>query len=260
MPQKEYLGIDIGASGIKGAVVNIKKGTLTSERLRLATPSPSTPNEVAKVFAQLVKELKYKGKVIGVGFPSVVKKGVARTAANIHKDWIGTNIEKLFSKATGCEVFVRNDADVAGIAEMNYGAGANRKDTVLIVTIGSGLGSALFRNGHLIPNTEFGHFYLKGHNKVVEQFTSDGARKRQDLSWKEWASRFDRYLETVALLLSPDLIILGGGGSKKFDKFESYLSFKAVPIIPAELLNNAGIIGAAGYAYQMEKAVLNLDV
>jgi polyphosphate glucokinase len=259
MSQKEYLGIDIGASGIKGAIVNIKKGDLVSERLRLPTPQPSTPKEVAKTFAQLVKDLNWSGKIIGVGFPAVVKRGVAKTAANIHKDWINTDIEKLFTKATGCDVFVRNDADVAGLAEMRYGVGQNRKDTVLIITIGSGLGSAVFRNGFLVPNTELGHFYLKGHNKVVEQFTSDGARKRQELSWKEWAKRFDRYLETVTLLLAPDLIILGGGGSKKFEKFESYLKFDKVPLAPAELLNNAGIIGAARYAYQIEQAVLELD-
>lgn len=251
MTKKEYLGVDIGASGVKGAIINIKTGELLSERLRIPTPNPSTPKAVAKTFAQLVSELKWKNKVIGCGFPAIIKNGVAHTAANIHKDWIGTNVEKLFSEATGCPVVVRNDADVAGVAEMSFGIGKNKKGTVLIVTVGSGLGSALFVNGHLLPNTEFGHFFLKGHNKVVEQYASDGVRKRKDLSWKEWGQRFNRYLLHIESLLSPDLIILGGGGSKKLSKFEACLSTNT-PVVPAKLLNNAGIIGAAAYAQVME--------
>ncbi len=254
MPRKEYLGVDIGASGIKGAIVDVKTGELVSERLRIPTPNPSTPKAVAKTFATLLKEFGWKNKVVGCGFPAIVRNGVAYTAANIHKSWIKTDIEKLFSNASGCEVTVKNDADVAGIAEMNYGVGKGHKGTVLIVTIGSGLGSALFINNTLVPNTEFGHFYLKGHNKVVEQYAADSVRKKKDLSWNVWAGRFDRYLEHMELLLSPDLIILGGGASKKFEKFKKNLTIKT-PITPATLLNNAGIIGAAAYASKMEKAM-----
>jgi len=254
MVQKEYLGVDIGASGIKGAIVDIKKGKLISDRIRIPTPKPSTPKAVAKAFAQLVKEFGWENKFIGCGFPAIVKHGVAHTAANIDKSWIGTNIEKLFSETTGCEVLVKNDADVAGIAEMMFGVGKGEKGTVVIITVGSGLGSALFINGKLLPNTEFGHFYLKGHNKVVEQYTSDGARKRQDLSWKIWGQRFDKYLQHIDLLLSPDLIVLGGGSSKKFEKYKKQITIET-PVTPAELLNNAGIIGAAVHAYQVEKSL-----
>lgn len=254
MIQREYLGVDIGASGIKGAIVDIKKGVLLTERLRIPTPSPSTPKAVAKAFAQLAKEFKWKNKFIGCGFPSIVKNGIAKTAANIHPSWIGTNIQKLFSEASGCDVFVKNDADVAGWAEMKFGAAKGIKGTVLIVTIGSGLGSALFVNGTLVPNTEFGHFYLKGHSKVVEQYTSDGARKKQELSWDVWGERFNEYLKHINLLVSPDLIILGGGSSKKFEKFREHITIKT-PVVPANFLNNAGIIGAAIYAGQVESAM-----
>lgn len=251
MNQNEYLGIDIGASGIKGAIINVKSGELLSERIRIPTPSPSTPKAVATAFAELVRQFGWKNKIIGVGFPSIIKKGVAHTAANIHQSWIGTNVETLFTEATKCHVVVKNDADVAGIAEMQFGKGKGRKGTVLIVTIGTGLGSALFFGGKLVPNTEFGHFYLKGHNKVVEQYTSDGVRKKKDLSWKIWALRFDKYLQLVNKLLSPDLIILGGGSSKRFEKYQRFISIKT-PIQPADLLNNAGIIGAAVFASRAE--------
>jgi len=254
MIQKEYLGVDIGASGIKGAIVDINKGKLISERLRIPTPSPSTPDAVATAFAQLIKELDWKNKPVGCGFPAIIKNGKALTAANIHKSWIGTDAQKLLSKASGCDVYVKNDADVAGIAEMQFGKGKGEEGTVLIVTVGSGLGSALFTNNVLVPNTEFGHFFLKGHNKVVEQYTSDGARKKQDLSWKIWGERFNRYLEHMNLLLSPNLIILGGGASKKFDKFKKSITVET-PIAPAELLNNAGIIGAAVMASKQYKTI-----
>lgn len=259
MIKKEYLGIDIGASGIKGAIVDIESGSLVSERLRLATPDPSTPKAVAKTFAKLVKEFDWKDKVIGCGFPAIIKNGVARTAANIDKSWIGTDVAKLFSDATGCEVTVRNDADVAGLAEMNFGTGKGEERTVLIVTVGSGLGSALFVQGILLPNTEFGHFYLKGDNKVVEQYASDGVRKREDLSWSEWAERFNQYLHHIESLISPDLIILGGGSSKRFDKFSDAITIET-PIVPAKLLNNAGIIGAAVHAHNIAESTVKTSV
>jgi polyphosphate glucokinase len=254
MKQSEYLGIDIGGSGIKGAIVDIEKGVLISERVRIPTPQPSRPKDVAIAFSELVNHFGWKNKTIGCGFPSVIKKGIAQTAANIDKKWMGTNIAKIFSKQCGCPVVVRNDADVAGIAEMQFGVGKNIEGTVLFITIGSGLGSALFRDHVLVPNTELGHLYLKGHSSIAEHYAADSARKRQALSWKIWGIRFNHFLEHIELTIAPDLIILGGGGSKKFDKFEEYLTVET-KVMPAVLLNNAGIIGAAVHAYQKESVV-----
>jgi polyphosphate glucokinase len=254
MKQKEYLGIDIGASGIKGAVVDVEKGVIISERFRMPTPQPSWPKEVSIAFTEAVSHFGWEGKTIGCGFPSVIKKGIAQTAANINKSWMGVNIAETFSEQCGCPVVVRNDADVAGIAEMQFGVGKSAMGTVLIITIGSGLGSALFRDGVLIPNTELGHLYLKGHSDIVEQYAADSARKRQELSWVEWGIRFNKFLEHIELVIAPDLIILGGGGSKKFDKFEEYITVET-QVLPAVLLNNAGIIGAAVNAYNRESLV-----
>ena len=197
MNQSEYLGIDIGASGIKGAIVDVEKGVLVSERFRLPTPQPSTPKSVSVTFSDVVNHFGWKGKSIGCGFPSVIKKGIAQTAANIDKEWMGTNIAEVFSEQCGSPVVVRNDADVAGIAEMQFGVGKNVKGTVLIITIGSGLGSALFRDGTLVPNTELGHLYLKGHSSIAEHYAADSARKNQALSWKAWAIRFNHYLSIL---------------------------------------------------------------
>jgi polyphosphate glucokinase len=254
MKQKEYLGIDVGASGIKGAIVDVEKGVLISERFRIPTPQPSWPKEVSIAFNEVVSHFGWEGKTIGCGFPSVIKKGIAQTAANINKSWMGTNIAETFSEQCGCPVIVRNDADVAGIAEMQFGVGNNVKGTVLIITIGSGLGSALFRDGLLVPNTELGHLFLKGHNEIVEHYAADSARKRLELSWEDWAMRFNKFLEHIELIIAPDLIILGGGGSKKFDKFEKFLTVET-QVLPAVLLNNAGIIGAAVHAYNRESSV-----
>lgn len=254
MAQKEYLGIDVGASGIKGAIVDVRKGIVVGERLRIPTPDPSTPQEVAKAFAELVRQFGWKNKFIGCGFPSIIKNGVAQTAANIHKSWIGIDVEKLFSEKSGCQVSVKNDADLAGVGEMNAGIGKYEEGTVIIITIGTGLGSALFVEGKLVPNTELGHLFMKGHNKVVEQYAADSVRKKKNLSWKAWALRFDLYLQHIEKLFSPDLIILGGGSSKKFDRYKRFLSLKT-PVSPAELLNNAGIIGAAIHAFEVEKAL-----
>ncbi len=243
MQTKHMLGVDVGGSGIKGAIINLETGELQSERLRLETPKPSKPEAVAKVFSQLVKKLDWKGP-IGVGFPSVIKDGVTYTAANIHKDWVGTNAVKLLSDASGSKVVIANDADLAGIAEMKFGNGKGVDGTVMLITIGSGLGTALFYNGQLIPNTEFGHLYLKGHKKIVEQYASDSVRKSEELSWKNWAERFSEYLKLIDRLFFPDLILLGGGASKKFDQYKNYLNSK-MTVVPAQLRNNAGIIGAA---------------
>jgi len=242
------LGVDIGGTGIKGGLVDIKKGVLITERHRIPTPKPSTPKRVTETFEDLVDHFDWKGKIVGCGFPAIIKNGKALSAANVHDDWKNTNAEKLFSKATKCKVFVSNDADVAGIAEISFGAG-KKTGTVLLITIGTGLGSALFINGQLVPNTEFGHFYLKGHKKIAEKYTSEAVRKNEDLSWEEWTPRFNEYLNHLELLFSPDLILLGGGGSKKFEHFGHLLDTKT-KVKPAILKNHAGIIGAAMYGYQ----------
>jgi len=243
MTNELMLGIDVGASGIKGALVNVVKGKLEGERFRVPTPKPATPVDVAKAFAEVVAHFNWKGPV-GCGFPAIIKNGVALSAANIDKSWIGTNVENLLSESCGCPVFVNNDADVAGIAEMEHGKGRDIKGTVLLITIGSGLGSALFYDGELIPNTEFGHFFLKGHDDVAERYAADSIRKKEDLSWDVWGSRFNEYLTMLERLFTPDLFILGGGSSKKFDNFSDQITIKT-PVTPAKLLNNAGIIGAS---------------
>ena len=237
------LGVDIGGTGIKGALVNTKTGTLASERFRLETPQPANPKNVTATFKKVVDHFNYKGP-IGCGFPAVMKNGVAFTASNIHKDWIGTNAGKLFSEATGCEVVVLNDADVAGVAEIKFGVGEDIMGTVILITIGTGLGSAIFLDGKLLPNSEFGHVYLKGHDEVAEKFASNSARKRDDLKYEEWAVRFKSYLEHLQFLFSPDLFILGGGASKKVHKYDQVLEDIRTPIKTAEMLNEAGIIGA----------------
>lgn len=235
------LGIDVGGSGIKGAVVDVKTGKFSQSRIRIATPQPSTPKKVAGVISEIVDHFDWK-KAIGCGFPAPIHNGVAMFAANIHDDWVGTNAEKLFSKKTGCPVTVLNDADAAGLAEMKFGAGRGRDGVVLIITIGTGLGTAIFVNGQLLPNAELGHLEIDCYD--AELRASDAARKREKLSWKKWAKRFNRYLLTLEKLLWPDLIILGGGVSKKADRFLPYLTVQA-ELVTAQLQNEAGIVGAA---------------
>ncbi len=244
MAKHIVLGVDIGGTGIKGALVNTKTGTLASERFRLETPQPATPENVTATFKKVVEHFKYEGP-IGCGFPAVMKKGVAFSASNIHKDWIGTDAAKIFSEATGCKVSVLNDADVAGVAEIKFGVGAGVEGTIILITIGTGLGSAIFLNGQLLPNSEFGHVYLKGHKNVAEKYASNSARKRDDLKYDEWALRFKEYLEHLQFLFTPDLFILGGGASKKFYKYDDVLAPVRTKIVTAEMLNEAGIIGAA---------------
>jgi polyphosphate glucokinase len=237
----EILGIDIGGSGIKGAPVNIETGELLTSRYRIKTPQPSKPKAVAKVVSKIAQHFDWEGP-IGAGFPAVIQHGVARTAANIHKGWINTDAKALFSEATGCPVTVVNDADAAGIAEMTFGAGKDQNGVVLLVTIGTGLGTSVFVDGRLLPNTEFGHIEIDCDD--AELIASDAARKEHDLSWKKWAARFDTYLLRLEALFWPDLIILGGGVSKKHKKFIPRLTVRA-DVMPAEMFNEAGIIGAA---------------
>jgi polyphosphate glucokinase len=235
------LGIDIGGSGIKGAPVDVEAGALADERFRLETPRPATPDGVAKVLAQVAGH--WKGNdPIGVTFPGVVRRGVTTTAANLHPDWVGLDAAALFTEHTGRSVTVLNDADAAGVAEVAFGAGRNVHGVVLLLTFGTGIGSALFLDGRLVPNTELGHLELNGAD--AELHASDRIREEQGLHWEKWAGRVQDYLLVVERLLSPDLIILGGGVSKKADRFLPYVKVNT-PVVPAVLQNNAGIVGAA---------------
>ncbi len=237
----EILGIDIGGSGIKGATVDLETGSLTAARLRIPTPIPAKPREVANVVGEIVRNFDWHGPV-GCGFPGVIQDGVAMTAANIHPNWVQKKASELFAEATGCPVSVINDADAAGIAEVTFGAGKGRQGTVLIVTLGTGVGTALFVDGHLLPNTEFGHMKIRG--KDAEFRTSDAARKLNHMSWKKWSKYLDEYLSTMEQLVWPDLIILGGGVVKDYDKFIPRLTVHT-EVVPAQFLNEAGIVGAA---------------
>lgn len=243
-----YLGIDIGGTGIKGAPVNVETGELLAERLRIETPHPALPNSVADVVGQIATHFQYQGPA-GVTFPGVVKKGVIYTAANVDESWIGTNAGELFARHTSGPVSVVNDADAAGIAEMRFGAGKDRQGVVIMVTLGTGIGSAVFLDGKLLPNTEFGHLQIRG--KDAEKRASEKVREDKDLSWKEWSKRVVEFLDKMERLFSPDLFIIGGGISKKADKFLPYLTTKTeVIIVPAQMRNDAGIIGAAYLASQ----------
>lgn len=235
------LGIDIGGSGIKGAPVDLENGQLAKPRYRLPTPRSSRPDKMINVIAKIARHFEWSGP-IGCGYPGIVRDGVTLSAANLNDEWIGIHAESLIREATGCPVSVLNDADAAGLAEMAFGAGRDASGVVLIVTIGTGLGTSLFINGSLMPNTELGHIEIDCED--AETHASDAARKREKLSWKKWAARFDRYLGRLEMLFSPDLIILGGGGSKKFTRFQKYLTIQT-KTVPAQLLNEAGIVGAA---------------
>jgi polyphosphate glucokinase len=239
--EMEILGIDVGGSGVKGAPVDCDNGELLAERFRLATPARSTPEAVAKTIRQIADHFAWHGP-IGCGLPSVVKNGVVHTAANIDARWIGTDAHALIELATGCPVRAINDADAAGLAEMRFGAGRGHDGVVLMVTLGTGIGTALFVDGQLLPNTELGHIEIDGHE--AEKRAADSARQRKKLSWKSWAKRVDRYLCEMQKLFWPDLIIIGGGASKTSKRFLPLLSVKA-QVVPAQLLNEAGIIGAA---------------
>ncbi len=242
----EILGIDVGGSGIKGAIVNADTGELVTERFRLSTPHPSYPDAVAKVIKDLITHFEYQGP-IGVTFPSVIKNGKCFTATNIHREWIGTQVDELFEKHCGNKFFVVNDADAAAEAEMKFGAGKDKNGLVVTITVGTGIGSGVFYNGELIPNYEMG-IMLGKDGKIIERYAADSARKRDGLSLKKWAAkRLDFLLNHAADVMNPDLIIIGGGVSKKMDKFEDLLTVN-VPVVAAKNQNNAGIIGAAMFA------------
>ena len=238
----ETLGIDVGGSGIKAALVDHGTGELCSERYRVATPQPATPDSVADAIKELVSLFDYSGPV-GCCFPTIVIDGRARSASNMGKQWIGVAVDETFSAATGLPFAVINDADAAGVAEMSLGAGVGLTGTVITLTIGTGIGSAFFYNGQLIPNLELGH--MAGRDGVpYEKWASDRARKTENLSWEEWGSRFDGFLQRAARVCTPDHFILGGGASKKFENFSDCITI-ATPVHIARFRNDAGIIGAA---------------
>ena len=250
----QILGVDIGGSGIKGAIVDTVKGELVTERYRIETPQPATPEAIAAVLARLVIHFNWHGPV-GCGFPAVIQHGIVRTAANISPSFIGTHVDKLFSEATKCPCYSLNDADAAGMAEMHFGEGAGQSGVVLLITIGTGLGTVFFTDGKLLPNTELGHLYLKK-GKKAEHYASDAVRKTEGLSWKRWGKRFNKYLTMMEELFWPDLIILGGGASKNFDKFKGQITVET-PVKPAVFLNQAGIVGAALYAQSKNILTVN---
>ena len=247
------LGIDIGGTGIKAAPVDVTTGRLLAERAKVATPRPATPAAVEAVLRQLISDFAWSGP-LGITFPGVVIDGTIRTAANLHPDWIGVSVADLLNDVTaGKQVAVINDADAAGLAEMRFGAGAGERGVVLMLTLGTGIGSALFHDGILVPNTEFGHIELDGED--AERRASERAREEQDLSWGKWAGRVDAYLDKMEQLLSPQLIIIGGGISRKSDKFLPRLTTLRARVLPAALHNDAGIVGGAMAAHDQTAAL-----
>ncbi|WP_036379544.1 polyphosphate--glucose phosphotransferase [Muricauda sp. MAR_2010_75] len=238
----DILGIDIGGSGIKGALVNAETGEMLTERYRIPTPKSRKPDEMAQVVAKIVEHFDYKGPV-GCGFPSIVKNGVCLSQGNLHPSWVGVNVDELFTEVTGQEFTVLNDADAAGYASMNYGAGKGKDGLVIMITIGTGLGSGAFFNGKLIPNFELGQIPYKKHKKI-EKWAAASAKEREGLSYKKWGKRFNKFLTLVELIVSPDLIIIGGGTSKDWEEFSHHIDIET-HVIKAELMNHAGIIGAA---------------
>ncbi|MFJ7022690.1 polyphosphate--glucose phosphotransferase [Streptomyces sp. NPDC101117] len=243
----QIFGLDIGGSGIKGAPVDLDKGDLAQERHKVLTPHPATPDGVADGVLQVVEHFGWTGPV-GLTFPGVVTDGsTIRTAANVDKGWIDTDARALFGERLGgLPVTVVNDADAAGVAEMHFGAGRGRKGTVFLLTFGTGIGSALFIDGRLVPNTELGHLELNGHD--AEKRASSKAKEDEDLTWEHWAHRVQKYLAHVEMLFSPELFIIGGGVSRKAHKFLPHIEGIRAEIVPAQLQNNAGIVGAAMHA------------
>ncbi|MEW2083756.1 polyphosphate--glucose phosphotransferase [Streptomyces sp. NPDC005283] len=236
-------GVDIGGSGIKGAPVDLERGDLAQERHKVLTPHPSTPEAVADGVAEVVGNFGWSGPV-GITFPGVVTSGVTRTAANVDKGWVDVDASKLLGERLGgLPVTILNDADAAGVAEMTFGAGRGRKGTVILLTFGTGIGSAVFIDGRLVPNTELGHLELHGHE--AEKHASTKVKEDVGLSWQHWAHRVQKYLAHVEMLFSPELYIIGGGVSRKADKFVPLIEGIRAEIVPAELQNNAGIVGAA---------------
>jgi polyphosphate glucokinase len=249
---KKAIGIDVGGTGIKGALVDVKKGELLSERLKYPTPEGGEPEDIAKVVLQIAQELDGKSSdlPIGICFPAVVKHGITKSAANVSKRWINLNAEDLFEKTFGKKVLVVNDADAAGYAEVRFGAAKDRDGLVIMTTLGTGIGGAIFIDGELVPNAELGHLEIDGVD--YETKASFAAKEREGLSFAQWSKRLQRYYETLEKLFTPDLFIVGGGVSKQHEEFLPLLKLET-EIVPAKKRNSAGIIGAAALAAKAKK-------
>ena len=246
----KILGIDIGGSGIKGAVVNTKTGELLTERFRIATPKPATPEAVAKVVKEMVDHFEWE-KAVGCSFPTTIVDGKCIHSGNLSEVWLNVKVDKLFKRTCKLPFFVSNDADLAGLAEVSLGVAKKEKGVVVVITIGTGIGSGLFYDGKLIPNVEIGKM-LHSNGEIIEFYTADSVRKKENLTLEEWALRFDTLLEYIRIVYTPNLIVLGGGISKKYEDFKRHLTTD-VPVKVAEFRNNAGIIGAAMYASKKSK-------
>jgi len=247
----EILGLDIGGTGIKGAIVNTETGELVTERFRQLTPQPSTPENIAETIKEIISALDYTGEYIGVGFPTLIRNGEAQFASNIDPSWVNVNIGESLGALTGHKYIVANDADVAGIAEAVFGKNVKTDGLVIFLTIGTGIGSALIYNGELILNSELGKIQFKG--DIAELYASNRTRKEKELSWKKFGKRLNEYLTYLDMLFSPRSFILGGGVSKKLDKFNDQFTVE-VPVLSSEFLNAAGVIGSAYYAAQKIKS------
>ena len=239
-------GIDFGGTGIKGAPVDLEKGEFAAERERVKTPSPATPEAVAEIFVDLLGRFPDSTGPVGVTVPGVVRHGVVHSAANIDESWVGTDADRLFTDATGRDVHVVNDADAAGLAEVRFGAAKGRRDLVIVTTLGTGIGSAIVYDGVLVPNSELGHLEIDGHDAEKQAATS--AREREGLSWEEWAKRLTIYYRTLEKLFCPELFVVGGGVSKKAEKFLPLIEIET-EIVAATLKNNAGIVGAGAMSH-----------
>ena len=235
------LGIDVGGSGIKGAIVDTQKGELITDRYRISTPKPATPDAVIETIGEIINHFEWKGPV-GCGFPAAVKNEIVKTASNIDKSWIGVNASARIEEQTGCPTHLLNDVDAAGFAEQEFGAGKGQLGTIFMAAFGTGIGTAVFHNQQLVPNTELGHIPM--HGGPAEHYAANSVREKENLSWEEWGGRVNEYLQLVEFLFWPDLIILGGGVSKSFSKFSTYLNLET-EVVPAKSRNHAGIIGAA---------------
>ncbi|MDE0572917.1 ROK family protein [Demequina sp. B12] len=251
MSKNIAIGVDIGGTGIKAAPVKLKSGKFADERYRIPTPDPSTPDAIARTVAKCIARFEPSRKTaVGVAFPGVIQGGVVKTAANLDQSWIGINLRELIRDYAGHDVYVMNDADAAGFGEHHYGAAHGRDGVVLMTTLGTGIGTALIADGQLVPNTEFGHTMMDG--EIAEYWAAESARSRLNLDWDGWIANLQRFYSEMERLLWPDLIIVGGGVSKSHHMFLPHLTLRA-PIIPAELRNGAGIVGAAGWAHQAAK-------
>jgi polyphosphate glucokinase len=253
MGERTALGIDIGGSGIKAAVVDLETGELATARSRVVTPQPAVPKAVSRAIAGLTRTPEFEGPgLVGAGFPAVIKHGLAETASNVDESWIGEDVVALLSAATQRRAYVLNDADAAGIAEMRFGAGRRVDGVVAMVTLGTGIGTGLFLDGKLFPNTELGHLEVRG--RIAERRAAASVRDTSKLSWKRWAARVEEYLQMLERVIWPDLIIIGGGVSKDWGRFFPYIRTRA-PLVAAQMQNDAGIVGAALYAEERAAAV-----